>query len=176
MNNSYINPELALFKLIPSFIALFLYVVYIIPKHMWGIGHVMPLLPLMPVFYWGKMQVSEIPYWFVFVIGIFMDVASGVVFGMTAFLYLIFFSVLRSQSKYIHKEGFAIVWGYFMVLLTGMLFAQWLIVIAVNGKLYAAVPAFIQLLVTISLYPLFHHFFDKIAEYVKQRRWAIKHG
>lgn len=168
--------ELVLWKLVPLVITFILLVFCTIPKHMGGIGYVMPVLTLIPIFYWGKLQISEVPYWFAFIIGLLTDIMSGTPIGMSAMLYLLFLALLHSQSKYLHKEGFVIIWMYFAVLLTVISIFQWLIISLLNGQVYSTVPAFLQLLITISLYPLFHHLFDKISEHTKQRRWILKHG
>ena len=168
--------ESVLWKTVPMIITLILFVFCIIPKHLWGMGYVMPALPLIPIFYWGRFGGAEISYWFVFIIGILTDAITGTPLGLSAILYLLFLAVLHAQSKYIHKEGFVIIWGYFMILLAGISFLQWLIISSLNGQFYATIPALIQLLVSISIYPLFHQFFDKISGHIKQRRWIMTHG
>ena len=168
--------ELFLWKLTPLLITLLLFIIYITPKHLWGIGYIMPPLPLIAIFYWGRFGTSEMPYWFVFAIGLLMDAMTGTHLGLSPILYLLFIAILHAQSKYIHKEGFVIIWGYFMLLLAGISFLQWLIISSLSNQFYAMIPAFIQLLATISIYPLFHHLFDKLTDNIKKRHWMLKHG
>jgi rod shape-determining protein MreD len=147
-----------------------------IPKHVWGFNHIVPLLPLMPIFYWARLQTGEMPFWFVAMIGILYDAVHSTPLGMSAILYLIFTALIHSQSKYIHKEAFVVMWGYFVSLLGMICAAQWLMMAMLNGKLYGFVPALLQVLITACLYPFFHKIFDAIHEHVKQRRWMLAHG
>lgn len=168
--------ELLLWLVAPAAITCVMFLLCIIPKHILGMNHIMPLLPLMPIFYWGTIQSPEMPYWFAFLIGLLMDVVSGLPLGLTALLYLIFLVMTHTQSKYIHKEGFIIILGYFMLLVAILCALQWLL-ISFSGKQVQAIPAAaMQWLLTIGLYPMFHKLFDNIAEHIKQRRWILAHA
>ncbi len=161
---------------VPASITALLFVICIIPKHLWGVSYIVPLLPLLPVFYWGRLQTAEMPYWFVGLVGLLTDVVSSTPLGLTSLLYLLFLALLHIQSKYIHKEGFAIIWSYFTMLLALISALQWIVMSLLAGQLYAFVPALVQLFLTASIYPLFHKIFDAVAEHIKQRRWVIMHG
>ncbi|MEK6747037.1 MAG: rod shape-determining protein MreD [Pseudomonadota bacterium] len=168
--------ELLIWLITPVIITCLLFMLCIIPNHIWGMGYVMPLLPLFPIFYWGTIQAQEMPYWFACLTGLMLDVVSGTPLGLSALLYLIFLVITHSQSKYIHKEGFMIMWGYFVMLVAIICASQWFI-ISLSGSQSQAIPAaFVQWLLTIGLYPLFHKLFDNIAEYIKQRRWILTHA
>lgn len=147
-----------------------------IPKYMWGFSYIVPILPLIPIFYWGRLQTGEISYCFVAVIGIITDAVNATPLGMSALLYLVFTAFVRSQSKYIHKEGFVVIWWYFVTLLGIICGMQWVVMSMFGGKLYAFIPAFFQVVVTACIYPLFHRIFDFVFEYIKQRRWVLAHG
>ncbi len=175
MTSNFKRPELLFWTAMPACVTFLLFVLYIIPKHLWGIGYIMPILPIIPIFYWGKLDAPEMPYWFACLMGLFMDTASGIPLGLSSFLYLLFLVILHSQSKYLHKEGFAIVWGYFMILLAVIFILQWLIMSFTSNHLNAIPAVFMQWLITVCLYPLFHNIFDKIVEHVKQRRWILTH-
>jgi rod shape-determining protein MreD len=168
--------ELLLWLATPIAITCVLFILCIIPKHIWGMNYVMPLLPLLSIFYWGTIHAPEMPYWFACLIGLLMDVITGVPLGLSALLYLLFLVITHTQSKYIHKEVFMIIWGYFMMLVAVICISQWLI-ISLSGKQLQPIPAvFIQWLLTIGLYPMFHKLFDNIAEHIKQRRWILSHA
>ncbi len=173
---SFKRLELLLWMATPIAIACLMFMLSVIPKHIWGMNYTMPLLPLLPIFYWGTIQAPEMPYWFAFLIGLLMDVVSGLPLGLTALLYMIFLVVTHSQSKYIHKEGFIIIWGYFMLLVAIICLCQWLL-ISFSAKQWQALPAaLIQWLLTVGLYPMFHKLFDNIAEHIRQRRWILAHA
>jgi rod shape-determining protein MreD len=165
--------ELILWAIVPAGITSLMFILCVIPKHIWGISYIMPLLPLIPIFYWGIMQATEMPYWFVFLIGLLMDVVSGIPLGLSALLYVLFLITIHTQSKYIHKEGFVIIWGYFMMLLAIIFILEWLIISFSGNQMQAIPAAIIQWLLTISFYPIFHRLFDNVSEHIKQRRWLL---
>jgi rod shape-determining protein MreD len=169
------NLELVFWALVPASITLLLLIFCIIPKHLWGISYIMPLLPLIPVFYWGRAHTSEIPYWFAFIIGISSDALSGTPLGLSALLYLLFLFILHAQGKYLHKEGFIIIWGYFIILLATTSMLGWVFMSFTGNQFHAALPAFLQWLLTSACYPIFHKLFDMVAEHIKQRRWILLH-
>ncbi len=173
MNISLKRFELLLWLLTPAVITCLMFILCVIPKHIWGISYIMPLLPLIPIFYWGKMQTAEIPYWFAFLIGLLMDVVSGIPLGLSALLYVLFLITIHTQSKYIHKEGFIIIWAYFTMLLALISVLQLLIISFSGNQLHAIPAALIQWLITILFYPIFHKFFDSISGHIKQRRWVL---
>lgn len=168
--------ELLLWVAMPAGITFLLFILCVIPKHIWGISYIMPLLPIIPIFYWGRMQATEIPYWFACLIGLLMDVVSGTPLGLSALLYVLFLMTIHTQSKYIHKEGFIIIWGYFIMLLAIISVLQWLIMSFSGNQIQAIPAALIQWLITASFYPIFHKMFDRVSDHVKQRRWILTHG
>lgn len=176
MNLNSKNIELLIWKLAPAILTFLLFIFSIIPKHIWGAEYVMPPLPLISIFYWGRLQSTSLSYWFIFLIALLTDAVSGTPLGLSALLYLGFLAVLHAQSKYIHKEGFIIIWGYFIILTSTIIALQWLAMSFSGSSSHTALPAFIQLLLTLSCYPLFHKLFDRLAEHIKQRQWALSHG
>lgn len=175
MNVTLKRIELILLALAPACLSLILFILSVVPSSIWGLNLFMPLLTLMPIFYWGRLQNNEMPYWFVFIIGVLTDAVSWQMLGLSSLLYLIFTSLLHSQSKYINKEGFIIVWGLFSVLTSGLAILQWLLISLLSHQVQSIIPALTQLLITIAIYPLFHRLFDVISEYIRQRRWIILH-
>lgn len=168
--------ELLLWTVTPACITFLLFILYTIPKHLWGMNYIMPLLPLLPIFYWGRLHAPEIPYWFVFLIGLLMDVVSGTPLGLSAMLYLLFLTMLQAQSKYIHKEGFIIVWFYFAFLLSIICALQWIVLSFPGNFFHTITPVFMQWIVTTGSYPLFHKLFDRLADHISHRHWIILHA
>lgn len=171
------NKEIELFfwTIVPSFICFVLFILCIIPKHIWGMSNIMPILPLIPIFYWGRSQSSEIPLWFAFLIGFLMDALSGSILGISAILYMIFLLTLHTQEKHFSKEGFLLLWFYFVIMLMTLSILQLLIISIFNKQIYAITPAFLQFLLTICIYPISHKLFDRIEEYRQNRRWRLTH-
>ena len=168
--------ELLLWMFAPASITFLLFILYTVPKHIWGLNYVTPLLPLIPIFYWGRLQTSGMPFWFVFLIGLLMDVVSGTPLGLSALLYLLLLTVWRSKSKDINNSGFIAIWTYFMLSLA-IFFVIQLAVMSFSATLLHTAPyVFIQWLLTSSFYPLFHNLFDRISDHAKHRNRMIFHG
>ncbi len=110
MSANFRKLEIYLWSVVPALVTIFLLIVYLMPKHISGLGNIMPLLPLMSIFYWGLRYAAFMPYWFVFLLGVVSDSLTGMPIGISSVLYMIFLLVLHAQHKYIYKEGFIIIW------------------------------------------------------------------
>lgn len=168
--------ELIFLTALPALITLALTIFFLTAKHIKGLNHFMPILPLIPVFYWGMTHAREMPYWFVFAIGLIMDAITGLPLGLSSLLYVFFLMMLHAQRKYIHKEGFLIKWGYFALLLGVTCTLNWAALTTFNARSEAFLPAFLQWLMTVCCYPFMHKGFDTLYEYIASRRWQILHG
>jgi rod shape-determining protein MreD len=169
--------ELFLWAVTPTLITFFLFLFCTINKHIWGINSAMPLLPLIPIFYWGRAQSSEMQLWFAFAIGLLTDAVSGLpLFGLSALLYMVFLMVLNSRAQQLQKQGFMFVWWYFTMLLTALFFLQFITMSIFEKHLYEIARVFLQWFLTAGLYPLFHKLFDKLSEKCQQRRWILAHS
>lgn len=176
MSNSNKKLELAFWAVLPGVITLLLLTFYLVPKHMSGLGNFMPLLFMIPMFYWGFYSAREMPYWFVFILGLLMDSANGQPLGLSSFLYVVFLALIHAQHKYIYKEGFVIKWGYFALLLGGICLLHWLLVTLFNSSPQRIWFALIQWFLTVCCYPLFHQMFDALHHHISQKRWWLSHS
>lgn len=168
--------ELLILMFVPVSITFFMFILYVIPKHIWGLNHVMPLLPLIPIFYWGRSPAATMPFWFVFLTGLIMDVVGGTPLGLSALLYILLLAAWRGNSHHISNEGFIIIWVYFALSLA-VYFVIELMMMSFTTNFWYIVPySFMQWLLTISVYPLFHNLFDRLADYIKKRSRTVSHG
>ncbi len=168
--------ELFFLAALPALLTLVFMLIYLAPKHVESIRAIMPLLPLLPVFYWGMLHTRAIPYWFMFLIGLVMDAASGAPMGLTSLLYMLFLALVTMQRKMVHKEGFMIKWSYFSILLLALLVLNWLGLAWAYAKTPPVLSAMMQWALTAACYPLAHYAFDFIEQYIHDRRWKILHG
>jgi len=166
--------ELFLLAILPALITFLLAIFSLSSSHVVaGLNRFMPLLALIPVFYWGMTRAREMPYWFVFLLGLLVDAVTGQPLGLSSLLYLFFLILLRTQRKYIHKEGFVLQWGYFAGLLGVICLLNWIVLSLFYTQFAALVPAIIQWLLTIGCYPLLHSLFDRLYDFTNSRRWHI---
>lgn len=168
--------ELLFLASLPALITFLLMIFYLASKHVDGLDHFMPLLPIIPVFYWGMTQTRDMPFWFVFGLGLVMDAVMGQPLGLTSLIFIFFLIMLHAQRKYFHKEGFVIKWGYFALLLAVTSIMNWVLLSFFITHSYPFVPAFLQWLMTLCCYPFMHKGFDGLHDYIYSRRWQIMHG
>jgi len=168
--------ELFFLAILPGLITVVLAIFFLSSKHMSGFGQFMPALPLMPVFYWGLTYSRDMPYWFMFLLGLMMDAVMGAPLGLSSLLYMLFLKLLHMQRRFIHKEGFIIKWSYFAALLAIIdALDGWALVFFKAGAINIQ-AAFLQWVFTICCYPILHKVFDMLSEYIQSRRWQILHG
>ena len=168
--------ELFFLAMLPAIITTLLTIFSVASKHITGLDRFMPILALIPVFYWGMAQTRDMPYWFLFVLGILIDSVTGLPLGSTSLEYMLFLILLQSQRKYIHKEGFVIKWGFFAGLLAAASLFNWASLSFFYSHMQIVLPVLIQWLLTVCCYPVLHKFFDGIYEHIHSRRWQILHG
>jgi len=168
--------ELFFLGSLPAIITTLLTLIYLASKHISGLNHFMPALPIIPIFYWGMMQARDMPYWFVFSVGLLLDAVMGIPLGLTSLLLIFFLLLVHAQRKYFHKEGFVIKWGYFAILLATVSAANWVLLSFFILHSEPLLPAAIQWFLTMCLYPIMHKSFDMLYDYIHSRRWQILHG
>lgn len=141
-----------------------------------SLASIMPVLPLLPVFYWATLLPRAIPVWFVFLLGLVVDSASGLPLGFSSLAYMLFLGLLYWKRRHIHKEGFAVKWRYFAGALAAVLLAEWLCLSWVYARLLPVPAVLVQWAVTAGCYPLAHAAFDTLDRWMYERRWKILHG
>lgn len=149
---------------------------YLIPKHIQGWSAVMPLLPLAPLFIWGVMHPRAIALWLLAIIGLISDVASALPLGFSALSLCLFFLLVRSQRKYIYREGFSAMWGYFSLFCAALQLADWLVYSWWVRQAAPSESLVIQWMLTVLLYPLLHALFVPLVEKIAQKRYRIAHA
>jgi rod shape-determining protein MreD len=160
---------------VPTGFSFSLLFIAMLPMPIHGLEHIMPLLLLAPVFYWGISEGREMNFLTVFVLGILSDVATGLPLGFSSLSYVFFLALLQAQRKYIHKEGFVMKWGYFCMLLATTMLLQWLVISIYNGQIMPLLGAFVQWIATIGCYPFLHVLCDGLQARIDQHRWRTTH-
>ena len=168
--------ELFYLSFVPPIITFALAIFFMAAKHIDGLDRVMPILPAIPIFYWGLAQARDMPYWFVFILGVVIDAISGLPLGLTSLTYIFMLLVLRSQRKYIHKEGFVLKLGFFALTLAVTDLVNWGMLSLYYSQFQPGGASMIQWFLTVCCYPLLHKWFDHIHEQLMSRRWRILHG
>ena len=168
--------RLLLLSSVPMVLVFLFALLFIAPKHIAGLSSVMPLLHLVPVFIWGVMHPRDISLFFLAMIGLVVDVATGLPLGFSALGVCAFFLLVRTQRKYIYREGFAAMWGYFSLLLMLLQITSWVGYAYFYGHAAPFGTLLLQWLFTALLYPLLHTILYPWVEKISHARYRLLHA
>ncbi|MDX2073381.1 MAG: hypothetical protein SFX19_03330 [Alphaproteobacteria bacterium] len=168
--------KLWMLSLLPMLAVFLLAFFYVTQKHVAGLSGVMPMLHLAPVFIWGVMHPRDISMLLLAATGIMVDVATALPLGFSALGFCLFFLLVRSQRKYIYREGFAAMWGYFALLLLIWQLSCWAAIVFFYADGAPVSTPLIQWLFTVLLYPLLHLIFYPLVERIGNARYHLLHA
>lgn len=116
-----------------------------------------PLLDIIFIYYWAIYRPDTVPLWFIFLMGIILDIFYGMPLGVTSLVNMCLYLMINSQRKLLGTEPFIVLWGLVIVLALAVLSIKWVLFMAVIGENLSFKSAAIQWLLTILLYPLLHN-------------------
>lgn len=160
----------------PALFTVLLAVLYITPKPISGFSAVMPLLHLTPIYLWSVLHARHMPLWFVVLLGIVIDTASGQLMGSSSFTYCLFIILVRSQRKYILKEGFFGLWGYFGLSMLLLQLANWQLIWLNDGSAPPMDHAAWQWAFSVMVYPLLHGALYPLVDKIADKRYRLLHS
>lgn len=161
---------------VPVAAMFFLALLYAAPKHVGGLSGVMPLIHLVPVFIWSVMHPRDMPFSGVALAGLFIDAATSLPLGLSALCYLLFAVMVRTQRKYIYREGFIAMWGYFAVFLLVMQAAAWAIYSYYYGMPAPVGNAVLQWMFSFLAYPILHFLLFPLVDKLGNARYRLLHA
>lgn len=88
-------------------------------------AEIKPFFILMAVYYWSVCRPTLIPPAAVFVIGVVVDVLSGLPVGLTAAILIVAQWLVRGQRRYLLGQSYAVLWTGFAITCAAAAFAQW---------------------------------------------------
>ncbi len=151
--------ETGLWGLIPFAISIVLVIICVLPIGVLALGPVMPLLPLMSVYYWAVHRPELVPFAATGAVGLLQDIVSGTPMGLSALLLLAAHGVVAARNGLFRGRSFAVLWFGFSLIALGATMLAWILVSFYFGAFVAASPAAIQLFLTVALYPAAAWFF-----------------
>jgi len=137
----------------PFVITVLLVVLNAIPLPVPDYRSIVPLVPLMAIYYWALYRPDLMPSGAVFVVGILEDVLTGAPLGLNALLFLLVHSLIRSRRRMIAGKGFAVAWVVFLLVVLGAGVVSWLVASLLYDAPIRMEPAITQLMLTLVLYP-----------------------
>lgn len=125
-----------------------------IPTHLPGLSGIVPMLPLMGVYYWAIYRPDLLPAWLAFVIGLLYDIIGGTPLGVYALVLLVVQGVAAGQRRFFLAKSFMVAWWSFGMLAAGASGATWVLVTIVLGRAVDPTPLLFEYLLTMGLFPL----------------------
>lgn len=118
-------------------------------------GLIKPQLVLMAVYYWAIFRPTLIPTWLCFIVGLLLDILSGMPPGLQAFILVVAQSLVRDQRKFLMAQPYISLWAIFCIVAAMGATVQWgLFGLANDMQWPALMPVAASVLVTACLFPL----------------------
>ena len=141
-------------RLAPFATTVLLVVLNAIPLPLPDYRAIVPLVPLMAVFYWALYRPDLMPAAGVFLIGVLDDVLTGAPLGLNALIFLAVLGFVRRNRRLLAGRTFPFVWGAFAIIVLAVGAANWLIATFLFGANVRSEPAIGQLVLTFALFPI----------------------
>ena len=139
--------------LTPFLLTLALVIVNIVPLEIPGFARVVPLFPLMAVYYWAVYRADLLPAYAVFIIGLLQDIFSGAPVGVNTIVFLMVYGVVNWQHRFLFGKSFGIIWLGFAIVSSGAFAMTWMLFSLWNFSLVEPRAVFFQYMLTIGIFP-----------------------
>ena len=150
----WVRMDLWVRHLVPFAATLFLLLLTSVPSHLPAFAGVVPMLPLMGVYYWAIYRPDLLPAWLAFLVGLLHDVVGGTPLGVGALVMLLVQGTAASQRRFFLGKSFAVTWWAFGLLAGGAIGLQWMLVSILVGRAAETGPVMFQYLLTLACFPL----------------------
>ena len=129
-----------------------------------GLPHgsvVMPLFTVIGVYYWSIYRPDLVPAPVVFAIGLLHDLLAGGPIGLMALLLVALHALCAAQRRVFVGKSFAVGWWGFAMVAIGVGALDWLVASLYYLHLMNPRPLFVQLILTVVLYPALNWLFNR---------------
>lgn len=150
----WVKMDLWVRHLVPFLATLFLLLLTAIPFHLTAFAGIVPMLPLMGVYYWAIYRPDLLPAWLAFLIGLLYDVVGGTPLGVNALVMLLVQGIAASQRRFFLGKSFTVTWWAFALLTGGAIGLDWLLVSALVGRAIDPGAVIFEYLITLSCFPI----------------------
>ena len=127
-------------QLLPAGAVLVFLLVQAIPWRLPEFAAVVPLLPLVGVYYWAVYRPELLPASVAFGLGLINDIIVGGPLGVSSLVFLMVQGMTASQRRFFHGKSFLVVWCGFGLVAAGAILLQWILVSIVRLQPESAQP------------------------------------
>ena len=152
--------EVGLRGTVPLMVTLTLVVLCAVPYGIPSLNKVMPLFPLLSVYFWSVHRPNLTPVLGHFLIGLFQDVLIGTPLGLSAAMFVGIHAAVHYQRRFFHGKTFLVLWSSFALLMTIIVLLTYVVVTIYNLSFVPIFPVLLQLSLTIAFYPLLTRIFQ----------------
>ena len=146
---------------LPFGLTLLLVMCSVMPTRLPGFATVVPMLPLISVYYWSIYRPDLLPAPLAFLIGIATDIVWGTPLGVTSLIFLVVQFLVSSQRRFFLTRPFLTAWWGFVLVGTVASLCQWLLISMMFGRVLDFHAGLFELLMTLSFYPLLSWLFAR---------------
>lgn len=117
-------------------------------------GSVRPALVLIAVYYWSIFRPTLMPPFLCFLVGLLLDIISGLPLGIHAIIFTLVQWTVRDQRKFLMAQAYMTTWAVFILVALGATFLQWGLYGLVRLQWSPVMPVLVSVGVTILLFPV----------------------
>lgn len=114
------------------------------------------------LFYWSLYRPLFVPLLFLFMLGIINDIFHGNLLGQSSFIFISLFTLTVYIRRNLTASSFPLVWGIFGLILTIIIFINWLLYSLSALSFLPYTDFLVQFLITLLIYPWVSFFLDKL--------------
>lgn len=108
---------------------------------------------LMAVYYWSIYRPALIPPWLIFLIGLLLDLLSGLPLGLNAAIFLLCRMAVTDQRRFLASQNFVMLWIGFTLVHICFVLAQWLVFSLIHRQWFPFLETGFVVVLGIALFP-----------------------
>ncbi len=139
---------------IPFAITMTLLLATTLPSPVPFLDDIGPAWVLIAIFHWSVRRPDHMPLTAVFVLGILQDLLLGYPVGPSALVYVLIRANAAHLAEWAGGRGMARMWWMFCVTAVIACTVHWLLVVILMMQWIPPVPALLQLMMTVAIYPV----------------------
>lgn len=117
-------------------------------------NEIRPSFTLMALFYWSIYRPSMVPSWLAFLLGLLIDIVSGLPLGLNALLYVIVARIIQSQRKIFMGQVFLSIYIGYVLASAGVAVLEWAIFCLIGFEIVAFKPVMGSMLLGFAFFPV----------------------
>lgn len=142
---------------IPYMLLLFCVVLDVVSYGYLALQEVKPFLSFICVFYWCVYRPTLMPLWFVFFLGLFLDLIHGYdAVGLNALSFVLMRGFIAGQRKLFIGQPFIMLMLGFSIVSLSFFGFQWLVMGVLSAHMIAFMPLLIKAVSGILFFPVFY--------------------